>query len=87
MRWGIEGRTVATGLAAVALAIVLGAVAGTLAGAEAGALVAFAGLVPPAVLAVAVGLRQQNMARLRKQQDVVRRFAPPKPEGKRDDRQ
>jgi hypothetical protein len=79
MRWGLDGRTVAIGLAAVALAIVLGAVAGTLAGAGAGALAALAGLVPPAVLAVAVELRQRNAARLKRQQEVLRRFAPPKP--------
>lgn len=72
------GRTVAIGLAAVALALVLGAVAGTLAGAGAGALAALASLIPAAVLAVAVELRRRNVARMKRQQEVLRRFAPPK---------
>jgi uncharacterized membrane protein YoaK (UPF0700 family) len=76
---GLGGRTVAIGLFAVVLALVLGAAAGALAGAWAGALAALAGLVSPAVLAVAVELRQRNIARSRRQQEVLRRFAPPKP--------
>ena len=76
---GLDGRTVALGLFAVVLALVLGAVAGTLAGAGAGALAALAGLVPPAVLAVAVELRQRNIARMRRRQEVLRKFAPPEP--------
>lgn len=82
MRWGLDGRTVAIGVFAVVLAIVLGAVAGTSAGAGAGVLAALAGLVPPVVLAAAVELRQRNIARLRKRQEVLRRFAPPEPTGK-----
>jgi hypothetical protein len=79
MWWGLDGRTVAIGAFAVVLAIVLGAVAGTSAGAEAGVLAALAGLVPPAVLAAAVELRQRNIARMKKRQEVLRRFAPPEP--------
>jgi hypothetical protein len=81
VRLGLDGRTVAIGLFAVVLALVLGAVAGTLAGMSAGALAALAGLVPPAVLAVAVERRQRNIARLKARQEVLRRFAPPKPTG------
>ena len=69
----------AIGLFAVALAVVLGALAGTQVGAGAGVLAALAGLVPPAVLAVAVERRQRNIAQMKRQQEVLRRFAPPKP--------
>ena len=81
VRLGLDGRTVAIGLFAVVLALVLGAVAGTQVGAGAGALAALAGLVPPAVLAVAVERRQRNIARMKRRQEVLRRFAPPKPTG------
>jgi hypothetical protein len=82
VRWGLDGRTVAIDVFALVLASVLGAVAGTMAGAGAGALAALAGLVPPAVLAVAVEMRQRNVARLKKRQEVLRRFAMPGPIGK-----
>jgi hypothetical protein len=84
VRLGLDGRTVAIGLFAVVLAVVLGAVAGSLAGAGAGVLAALAGLVPPAVLALAVELRQRNIARMQRRQEVLRRFAPPKPTGDRE---
>jgi hypothetical protein len=48
-------------------------------GAEAGALAALVGLVPPAVLAIAVERRQRNVKRVKERQEVLRRFAPPKP--------
>jgi hypothetical protein len=75
------GKTIALGLFAVFLALGLGAWAGTQAGAWTGALAALAGLLPPAVLAVAVERRQRNMARMRKQQEILRTFAPPKRTG------
>ena len=81
---GLDGRTVAIGVFAVVLALVLGAVAGTHAGAVTGALAALAGLIPPAVLAVAVERRQRNIARTKRRQDVLLRFAPPKPAGDRE---
>jgi hypothetical protein len=79
VRFGLDGRAVALGVSAVVLALVLGAVAGTLAGAGAGALAALAGLVPPAVLAVAVEWRQRARARADRQREVLRKFAPPGP--------
>jgi hypothetical protein len=81
MRLGLDGRTVTIGVFAVVLAVVLGAVAGASAGAGAGALAAVAGLVPPAVLAVAVERRQRTIAQQRSRQEVLRRFAPPEPTG------
>jgi hypothetical protein len=84
-RSGLDGRTVAIGLFAVVLALVLGAVAGTQVGVAAGALAALAGLVSPAVLAVAVERRQRNTVRMKERQDVLRRFAPPKPAGNGED--
>ncbi len=81
---GFDGRTVALGLVATVLALGLGAWAGTEVGVWAGALAALAGLLPPAVLAVAIERRQRNMARIRKQQEILRRFAPPKRTGNRE---
>lgn len=78
---GLDGRTVAIVVFAVVLALALGAVAGTQVGATAGALAALAGLIPPAVLAVAVERRQRNIARAKKRQEVLRTFAPPQPTG------
>lgn len=63
------------------LALALGAVAGTQMGTAAGALAAVAGLVPPAVLAVAVERRHRNMARRKRRQEVLHKFAPPKATG------
>jgi uncharacterized membrane protein YoaK (UPF0700 family) len=87
VRSGLDGQTVAIGLAAVVLALVLGAVAGTLVGVEAGALAALAGLVPAAVLAAAVEHRKRNLALMKRQQGVLRRFAPPKPTGDEEDKE
>jgi hypothetical protein len=75
----LDGRAVALGALAVVLALALGAWAGTQVGAGAGALAALAGLVPPAVGAVAVGRHTRNAARVKKQQEILRKFAPPKP--------
>lgn len=83
MRWGLDGRTVAIGVAAVVLAVVLGALAGMYAGAWAGVLAALAGLVAPPVLAVAAARRQRNIARMKEQQEVLRKFAPPGATGDR----
>ena len=84
VRFGLDGRTVAIGVFAVVLALVLGAVAGTEVGAAAGALAALAGLISPVVLEVALKRRQRNIARMKTRQEVLRRFAPPKPAGDRD---
>jgi hypothetical protein len=66
---------------AVVLAVALGAWAGTQVGAMAGALAALASLVPSAVLAVVVELRQRNLTQMKKRQEVLRRFAPPRRTG------
>jgi Flp pilus assembly protein TadB len=81
MRWGVDWRTVVLGLAALGLAVGLGAWAGTEVGVWAGVLAALAGLLPPAVLAVAIGRRQRNMARVKKQKAIIRKHAPPKRTG------
>ena len=60
VRGGLDGRTVAIAALAVAVAVVLGAAAGTQVGAGAGVLAALAGLVAPAVLAVAVERRARH---------------------------
>jgi precorrin-6B methylase 2 len=56
-------------------------------GAGAGALAALAGLVPPAVGAVAVERRSRNAARVKSQQEILRRFAPPRATGEREDQE
>ena len=85
VRLGLDMRTIAIGVFAVVLALLLGAVAGAMAGPGAGALVALAGLLPSAVLAVAVERRQRNIARMRTRQEVLRKYAPPKATGDRQD--
>lgn len=84
MRWGFDGKTVAIGLAAVVLALGLGAWAGTQVGAWAGALAALASLVPAAVLTVVAERRQRNVAQMRKQEEIRRKYAPPKRSGDRE---
>jgi hypothetical protein len=82
--FGLDARTVAIAVLAVVLGLVLGAWAGTQVGALAGTLAALASLVPSAVLAVFMELRQRNIARTKRRQEVLRRFAPPKPTGDRE---
>jgi hypothetical protein len=67
---------------AVVLAVALGAWAGNQVGATAGALASLASLVPSAALAVVLELRQRNIASTKKRQELLRKFAPPKPTGK-----
>jgi ABC-type transport system involved in cytochrome bd biosynthesis fused ATPase/permease subunit len=78
VRLRLNGRTVAIGMLAVLLALVLGGWAGTQVGAAAGAAAALASLVPSAVLAVFVELRQRNVAHMKRRQEVLRKYAPPK---------
>jgi hypothetical protein len=78
---GFNGPTVAVGLFTVVLAIVLGALAGRHTGAAGGALAALASLVPAAGLAVFLELRQRKIARTKRKQEALRKFAPPKPTG------
>ena len=75
------------GVCAVVLAVALGAVAGTWVGRGAGVLAALAGLVPPAVWAVAVERRQRVNAEAKERQEVLRKFAPPAPMTDEDDEQ
>jgi len=84
VRLGLDGRTVTIGVLAVVLALALGAWAGTQVGALGGALAALASLVPSAVLVVVVELRQRNLVQMKKRQEVLRRFAPPRPTGDRE---
>jgi Flp pilus assembly protein TadB len=77
-------RTVALVLAALGLAVGLGAWAGTEVGVWAGVLASLAGLLPPAVLAVALERRQRNRAQLEEQKEFLRKHAPPKRAGGRE---
>lgn len=85
VRLGLDGRTVAIAVFAVVLAVVLGALAGLHVGAWAGVLASLASLVAPPVLVVAVERRQRNIARMKERQEVLRKFAPPKPTGGTED--
>ncbi len=69
---GLDRWTIAIGLLAVVLATGLSAVAATEVGVEAGVFAALAGLVPPAVLAVALARRQRNVE-LEKQRQALRK--------------
>lgn len=79
MRVGLDGWTLVIGGGAVLLAVGLGAGAGSVVGAWAGVLAALVGLVPPVVLAVAIERRQRNVKRMKERQEVLGRFAPPRP--------
>ena len=81
VRLGLDGRTVAIGVLAVVVALVLGAWAGTQVGALAGALAALASLAPSAVLAVFLERRLRDVARAKRRQEALHRFAPPRPAG------
>ena len=81
VRGGFDGRAVALAALALVAAVVLGAVAGMHAGAAAGVLGALAGLVPPAVLAVAVERRARNQELLQRKAQILGKYAPPGPAG------
>lgn len=84
---GLDGPATVIGVCAVVLAVALGWVAGTWVGSGAGVLVALAGLVPPAVWAVAMQRRQRVNAEDKERQEVLRKFAPPAPMADQDDEQ
>lgn len=69
----------AIGILALALALGLGAAAGSLIGVWAGALAALASLVPSAVLTTAVIRQQRTLERIKKQGEIRRKYALPKP--------
>jgi hypothetical protein len=74
---GLNSRTVAVGALAVLLAAGLGGLAGGTAGVPAGVLAAMAGLVPPAVLALAVERRARSTAHAKRRQELLKIFAFP----------
>jgi tetratricopeptide (TPR) repeat protein len=69
-------RSIAIALASVVVALVGGAVAGDLAGATAGAVVALVSLLAGAVFWVATDQGQRHLARVNRQKEVLRMFAP-----------
>jgi hypothetical protein len=83
VRAGLDSRTVAIGALAVLLAVALGAAAASTTGRAAGVLAALAGLVPPAVLAVAIANYSRNVVRAKHRQELLKKFAPPKPSGEK----
>lgn len=78
---GLDSRTVGISALGMLLAVALGAAAGRTIGVAAGVLAALAGLVPPAVLAVAMERRSRNVARERRRRELREAFEPPKPTG------
>ncbi len=81
---GFDGRAVALAGLALVLAVALGTLAGSQVGAWAGILGALAGLIPPAVLAVAIERRARNVARVKRKDEILGKYAPPEPAGGRE---
>ncbi len=81
VRGGLDGRAVVLAVLALVAAVVLGAVAGTHAGAVGGVLGAVGGLVPPAVLALAVERRARGQAARERRAQILGKYAPPGPAG------
>ena len=79
MQGGLDGRIVGLGGLALVLAVGLGALAGSQIGAWAGVLGALAGLIPPAVLAIAIERRTRNLAHQKRKDEILNKYAPPKP--------
>ena len=75
----MDSRTVGIGTLGVLLAVILGWAAGHAAGPTAGILASLAGLIPPALLAGAIERQSRNVARESRRQELLERFAPPKP--------
>jgi hypothetical protein len=82
---GLDGRAVVLGVLTVVVALGLGAWAGSRSGAAAGAITVVAGLASSVIAGAAVDRRARNLARLKEQQQVLRRFAPPGPTGDGED--
>jgi hypothetical protein len=83
---GVDGRTVVLGVCAVVLAVALGALAGVSMGAWEGVLASLTGLVPPAVLGVMLQRRDCVRDLEGKRAEILRRFAPPSPMSKEEER-
>ena len=82
---GLDGRAIVLGVLTVVVAVGLGAWAGSRSGAAAGAITVVAGLASSVIAGAAVDRRARNLARLREQQQVLERFAPPGPTGADED--
>ena len=70
-----DGRTVAIAVASVVIAVLLGAVQGTESGAASGVLAGLVSLLAGAVFWAATDQWQRHLARVRKRQEALRRFA------------
>jgi hypothetical protein len=81
VRGGFDGRAVALVSLTLVLTVTLGALAGSQTGAWAGVLGALAGLIPPVVLAVAIDRRSRNVALQKRKDEILGKYAPPKPAG------
>ncbi len=81
VRSGFDGRAIALVVLALVLAVALGELAGSYGGAWAGVLGALAGLIPPVVLAAGVERRARNLARRKRKDEILRKYAPPGPAG------
>lgn len=79
VRGWADSWAVRLGAVGVLLAVILGWAAGTAAGGVAGVLGALAGLVPPAVVGVAIDAWSQRMARQQRRQELLAIFAVPEP--------
>lgn len=76
---GLDSRTLGIGVLGLLLAVALGWTSGRSAGPAAGVLASLAGLIPSTLLAVALERRSRNAAYEKRRQELLERFAPPRP--------
>jgi len=79
VRAGFDARVVVIGVLAVLLAVGLGGMAGQTTGMAAGVLITLAAVTSSAVLTVAMQRWSQNVARAKRQEELMQEFAPPTP--------